>query len=96
MSVYGAENLIYLIADRPNLAGRFRDLILRAMLERARVMDEEAGYTPSAAPNGFYFCDDNCALLNAEMYEFFGTLHVQPPRGGQHGRRVLPGRRDGP
>jgi len=72
MSVFGVENVIYLIADNPELVGRFRDLILQAMLERARVLDEEAGYTPATAPRGFYFCDDNCAMLNAEMYEFFG------------------------
>jgi uroporphyrinogen decarboxylase len=35
-------------------------------------LDEEAGFTPAAAPHGFYFNDDNCAMLNAEMYEFFG------------------------
>jgi uroporphyrinogen decarboxylase len=77
MSVYGVENLIFLIADRPELAARFRDLIRRAMLERARVLDEEAGYTPETAPRGFYFLDDNCALLNAEMYEFFGYPILQ-------------------
>lgn len=71
-SIYGVENLVYLIVDNPGLAGRFRDLILRAMLEWARVLDEEAGYTPATAPHGFYFCDDNCAMLNAGMYEFFG------------------------
>ena len=72
MSVYGVENLIGLLVDNPSLGGRFRDLILRAMLERARILDEEAGYTPATAPGGFYWCDDNCALLNAELYEFFG------------------------
>lgn len=71
-SIYGPENLIFLIADNPRLAERFRDLILRAMLERARILDEEAGYTEETAPHGFGFADDNCALLNAEMYEFFG------------------------
>ena len=72
MSIYGVENLVYLIVDNPDLAGRFRDLILRTMLERARILDEEAGHTPATAPHGFYFADDNCAMLNAEMYEFFG------------------------
>jgi uroporphyrinogen decarboxylase len=72
MSVYGAENLIWLLVDHPELGGRFRDLILKAMLERARILDEEAGFTPATAPGGFYWCDDNCALLNAELYEFFG------------------------
>ncbi len=72
MSIYGVEELIYLIMDNPDLARRFSDLILRAMLERARILDEEAGYTPETAPHGFYWCDDNCAMLNADMYEFFG------------------------
>lgn len=72
MSLYGVENLIFLIIDNPELAARFRDLIIKAMLERARILDEEAGFTPETAPHGFYFCDDNCAMLNYEMYEFFG------------------------
>lgn len=72
MSVYGAENLIYLIDDDPDLAIRYRDTILRAMLGIARVLDEEAGYTPETSPRGFYWCDDNCCLLNARMYELFG------------------------
>ncbi len=72
MSVYGVENLIYLLVDEPDLAARFRDLIIRAMLERARILDEEAGYTQETAPRGFYWCDDNCCMLNAELYEFFG------------------------
>ncbi|MBN1669697.1 MAG: hypothetical protein JXR37_01610 [Kiritimatiellae bacterium] len=72
MSVYGVENLIFLILDRPELAARFRDAILAAMLEIARVLDEEAGYTPETAPRGFSFCDDNSALLTPQMYEFFG------------------------
>jgi uroporphyrinogen decarboxylase len=63
--------------DNPGLAGRFRDVILRAMLERARVLDEEGGFTPATAPRGFYFCDDNCAMLNSEMYEFFGYPILQ-------------------
>lgn len=72
MSIYGPENLIYLIVDTPDMAKRFSDLIARAMLERARVLDEEAGFSKEAAPSGFYWLDDNCALLNPDMYEFFG------------------------
>jgi len=68
-SIYGAENLIYLIADQPALAERLRDTILRVMLEIADVLDAEAGDAP---PRGFHFNDDNCCLLNAEMYEMFG------------------------
>ncbi|HEX2951540.1 MAG TPA: uroporphyrinogen decarboxylase family protein [Armatimonadota bacterium] len=70
-SIYGVENLIFLILDNPDLAGRFRDAILRTMLEIGRVMNEEAGYTPETAPHGFGFADDNCYLLTPEMYEFF-------------------------
>jgi len=71
-SVYGVENFIYLLIEEEKLAARFRDAILRTMIEIARVLDEEAGYTPETAPRGFYFNDDNCALLNPAMYEFFG------------------------
>ena len=71
-SIYGPENLIFLIMEDPDLAGRLRDNIIRVMLEIARILDEEAGYTPETAPRGFAFCDDNCCLLTPEMYEFFG------------------------
>ena len=71
-SIYGVENLISLIMTNPDLAARLRDTILRAMLEIARVLDKEAGYTNETAPHGFYFRDDNCYLLTPDMYEFFG------------------------
>ena len=71
-SIYGAERLIELILINPDLAERFRDTILRVMLDIARVLDEEAGYTPDTAPRGFGFADDNCCLLTPDMYEFFG------------------------
>ncbi|MDA0712145.1 MAG: hypothetical protein O3B73_18250 [bacterium] len=72
MSVYGVENLIYLIVDHPDLAKRFSDVIARAILERARILDEEGGYSEADAPHGFYWLDDNCAMLNVDMYAFFG------------------------
>lgn len=71
-SVYGSENLIFLIHDNPALATRFSRLILRAMLAIAGVLDEEAGYTPETAPRGFGFADDNCSLLTPDMYKLFG------------------------
>ena len=52
--------------------GRFRDLIVKAILERARIIDEEAGYAPGKAPRGWSWADDNCALLSPDMYRFFG------------------------
>jgi uroporphyrinogen decarboxylase len=56
----------------PDLAARFRDTIQRAMLALAELLDTEAGYTRETFPHGFSFADDNCVLLNPEMYEFFG------------------------
>ncbi|MBI5722855.1 MAG: hypothetical protein HZA50_02770 [Planctomycetes bacterium] len=71
-SIYGPENMIFLIMDNPDLAMRLRDAILKAMLDIARVLDEEAGYSTRDAPRGFWFNDDNCALYNPQMYELFG------------------------
>jgi uroporphyrinogen decarboxylase len=71
-SIYGLEDLLFLIMDNEPLAMRFRDAILKTMLELGRVLDEEAGYTPETAPRGFGFRDDNCYLLTPPMYELFG------------------------
>ena len=76
-SIYGAENMIFLCMDEPDLAARFSRTILRVMLAIARVQDEEAGYTPQSAPHGFSFADDNCCLFNREMYELFGLPVLQ-------------------
>ena len=76
-SVYGVENLLFLILDQPDLAARFRDAIIAVMLNLARLLDEEAGYAPAEAPRGFSFADDNCALLTPGMYEFFGYPVLQ-------------------
>lgn len=35
-------------------------------------MDREAGFTPKNRPSGFSFADDDCNLLNPEMYNVFG------------------------
>ena len=70
-SIYGAENLLFLIIDNPSLAARFRDCITRSILGIAEVLDEEGSFTPETAPRGWYWCDDNCCLLNPEMYDFF-------------------------
>lgn len=71
-SVYGAENMIFLTMDNPDLAIRFRNAILKTMLGIGKVLDEEAGYTKDNYPHGFWFADDNCCLFNPEMYELFG------------------------
>jgi uroporphyrinogen decarboxylase len=46
-------------------------VIGRAIVARARVLDEEAGFTPETAPHGWSWADDNCCLFNVEMYEAF-------------------------
>jgi len=76
-SVYGVENLLFLILDSPALAARFRDAILATMLGIGRVLDEEAGYAPDTAPHGFGFADDNCCLLSPDLYDFFGYPILQ-------------------
>ena len=70
-SIFGAENMLLLHFDDPALFIRFGDVIGRAILARARVLDEEAGYTPETAPRGWSWLDDNCCLFNVEMYEAF-------------------------
>ncbi|HGJ66714.1 TPA: hypothetical protein ENS27_15235 [bacterium] len=72
MSMFGVEGIIFLIMDHPKIAERLRDTILKAMLGMIKLFDEEAGYTFENRPRGFSFSDDNCAMLNADMYEFFG------------------------
>ncbi len=71
-SIFGTENLLTLIMLNPDLAVRLRDTILRAMLERHRILSAEAGYAQGEYPHGFSFADDNCCLLNPRMYELFG------------------------
>lgn len=72
MSLYGVENLIYLLMDAPELAARFSQAISDAVYGMASLMDEEAGCAENDRPGGFLFCDDDCCLLSPDMYEFFG------------------------
>ena len=72
-SLMGEENLIFLILDEPDLALRFAETIKRVIIEMGDIMDAEAGVRPEERGRyGFSFADDNCCLLNPEMYEFFG------------------------
>ena len=70
-SIYGSENLLLLFYDDPDLFKRFSDVLGRAILARARVLDEEAGFTPETAPRGWGWADDNSCLFNPAMYEAF-------------------------
>lgn len=69
-SVYGTENLIYLLVDQPELAARFRDTIRRVIIDYFSLCEEVCG-VESFWP-GFSFRDDNCALLTPDMYACFG------------------------
>jgi uroporphyrinogen decarboxylase len=69
MSIYGVENLIFLILDAPALAARFRDVLADQIIRMTQVFDEAGGVTER---HGFGFADDNCAMLNYDMYAFFG------------------------
>ena len=70
-SIFGAENLLYLYYDDPDLFERFGQVIGKTILGMAQVMDEEAGVTAQTA-RGFSFADDNCCLMNPDMYRVFG------------------------
>jgi uroporphyrinogen decarboxylase len=74
-SVYGVENLIYLIIDAPSLAWRFREVIRRVALEYYRVCRRVSD--PQRVTPGFSFRDDNCQMLTPEMYEQFGLPILQ-------------------
>jgi len=71
-SVYGVENLIFLICDEPDLAKRFSDTICKVIIGYIDIFIEEAGYTKDNFPHGFSFADDNCCMLTPDMYELFG------------------------
>jgi uroporphyrinogen decarboxylase len=69
-SIYGSENLVYLIMDDPALAARLRDAILRVVLEYYAICDEVSD--PAKVRRGFSFADDNCCLMTQDMYALFG------------------------
>ncbi len=70
-SVFGTENLIYLLYDSPDLAKRFADTIANVVIGYYDIFQVESGKLGSGE-GGFRFRDDNCSLLNPELYELFG------------------------
>jgi len=72
-SIYGIENLIYLYYDEPELFERFSKTIADVIIKSTKLFDEESGLKE----NYFAFADDNCYLLNEEMYESFGAPVLQ-------------------
>lgn len=71
-SIYGVENMIFLILDHPELARRFSNSIADVIIKIIQIMDEECGYTAETSPHGFRFYDDDCNLMTPEMYQLFG------------------------
>ena len=74
-SIYGVENLIYLLIDAPQLALRFRDVIKEAALKYYRLCRRVSD--PQRMTPGFSFRDDNCQMLTPDMYEQFGLPILQ-------------------
>ncbi len=68
MSIYGVENLIYLIVDQPDLAARFSRVLCDAIVGMTKLF-YELSETPDR--RGFSFADDDCCLLNYDMYAFW-------------------------
>jgi len=73
MSVVGVENCILWLYDAPSLMERFRDLLAEKIVEIDRLLRQATG----ASMRGFGVRDDNCALLNPELYARFGLPMLQ-------------------
>jgi len=72
-SVFGAENMMFLIYDAPELAVRFSNTIADVICKYCDIFIEEAGYTQEKFPHRFSFNDDDCALMTPDMYELFAA-----------------------
>ncbi len=71
-SIYGVENLIYLMYDEPDLAHRFFNSISDVLMEYAKITAEEAGPEVMNSRHwGYRFSDDNCCMLTEDLYEEF-------------------------
>ncbi|MCD6322231.1 MAG: hypothetical protein J7L77_04325 [Clostridiales bacterium] len=71
-SLFGVENMIFLILDEPEVAKRFSKTIADVIIKIMMIVDEECGFTAETSPNGFRFYDDDCNLMTPEMYQLFG------------------------
>ncbi len=69
MSICGVENVIYWLMDAPGVMERFRDLLAAKIIELCALLRRATGVAPVGS---FGFNDDNCAMLNAPLYERFG------------------------
>lgn len=73
MSICGVENLIMWLYDYPEVMERFRDLFAAKIVELCTLLRRAT----DASMRGFAFADDNCAMLNARLYERFGLPILQ-------------------
>lgn len=73
MSLCGVENVILWLYDYPDVMDRFHDLLAVKIVELCTLLRRVTG----APMRGFSFADDNCALLNARLYERFGLPILQ-------------------
>lgn len=73
MSLCGVENIILWLVDYPPIMERFRDLLATKIVELCMLLRQATG----APLRGFRFADDNCAMLNARLYERFGLPILQ-------------------
>ena len=73
MSLCGVENVIFWLVDCPQVMERFRDLLAEKIIELCTLLRRATG----APMTGFSFADDNCAMLNAPLYERFGLPILQ-------------------
>lgn len=76
-SIYGVENLVFLLVDDPPLAARFRDVLKHIILQYYRLSRARHQRLGAQVLPGFRFMDDNCAMLTPEMYAFFAQPIVQ-------------------
>ena len=74
--IYELENLLYLILDNPDLAGRFRDTILRAMLAMADVTGTE--------PRGFQFTTTTAVCSRPRCTSFSPSRFSRQSSTGTH------------
>ena len=69
-SLYGIENTIFLMLEEEDLAHRFFDTIHKVLRGYIDIFNEEAGAEKVDKMHyGYRFNDDNCCMLNAELYE---------------------------
>lgn len=68
-SVLGSTEMIFLLTDEPLLMHRFFDVLADVLIRYQLLIAQAAGY----APKGYWWLDDNCALLSPSLYREFAA-----------------------